>query len=375
MLLAVVVAVLDVVGLAMVLSASSVQALRESGSTLTYFARQATWLSLATVALVCTAKVDYRRWQRLAVPLLAATTVLLLAVLHPAVGNEVNGARSWIEFGPVRLQPSELTKLAVLVFCADLLSRRAHLLDDSRSTLRPVLVVGGLTTGLILLEPDLGTALVVGAIVASVLFLAGIPLGRLSGVMALGAAGALALALGKSYRRDRLLVFLHPSTDPLDAGYQITQSLTGLAAGGLFGVGVGASRAKYGFLPNAHTDFIFAIIGEELGLVGAVAVLALFLAFGVLGIRAALRAPDRFGTLVAGGITAWVLAQALINIGGVVGLLPITGLTLPFISFGGSSLLVTMAATGILLNIAGQAVPDRPPSAERRTSSTASRRP
>ncbi|MDP9005708.1 MAG: putative lipid II flippase FtsW [Actinomycetota bacterium] len=358
MLLAVVVAVLDVVGLAMVLSASSVQALRESGSTLTYFGRQATWLAMSTVALVCTCKVDYRRWRRLAVPLLACTTVLLVAVLHPAVGNEVNGARSWIELGPLRLQPSELAKVALLLFSADLLSRRASRIDDSALTLRPVLAVAGLTAGLVMLEPDLGTTLVIGAIAVSVLFLAGVPMARLSGVVGLSAAAALVLALGKSYRRDRLLVFLHPSADPLDAGYQITQSLTGLAAGGLFGVGVGASRAKYGFLPNAHTDFIFAIIGEELGLVGAVLVLSLFVAFGVLGVRAALQAPDRFGMLVAGGITAWILTQALVNIGGVVGVLPITGLTLPFISFGGSSLLVTMAATGILLNIAASATPE-----------------
>ena len=355
-----VVAALNVVGLAMVLSASSVQALRESGSTLTYFGRQATWSALAAVALVCTAKVDYRRWQRVALPFLGLTTLLLVVVLHPAVGDEVNGARSWIVAGTLRFQPSELTKLALLLFCADLLSRRAHRLDDSRSTLRPVLVVGGVTAGLVLLEPDLGTALVVGSIVASVLFVAGIPLARLSGVMGVGTAAALALALARPYRRDRLFVFLNPAADPLDAGYQITQSLTGLAAGGLFGVGVGASRAKYGFLPNAHTDFIFAIIGEELGLVGAVLVLALFLAFAVLGVRAALGAPDRFGSLVAGGITAWVLGQAMINIGGVVGLLPITGLTLPFISFGGSSLVVTMAATGILLNVARHAGEDPP---------------
>ncbi len=364
--LAVVVIVLDVVGLAMVLSASSVQALRESGSTLTYFGRQATWLAISTVALVVTAKVHYRRWQRLAPLLLGCATVLLVVVLHPAIGVEVNGARSWIELGPARLQPSELAKVALLLFCADLLSRRAHRIDDSRSTLRPVLAVAGLTAGLIMLEPDLGTTLVVGAIVVSVLFLAGIPVGRLSGVVGVGTAAALLLALGESYRRDRLLVFLHPTADPLNTGYQITQSLTGLAAGGLFGVGVGASRAKYGFLPNAHTDFIFAIIGEELGLVGAVLVLALFLAFGMLGMRAALGAPDRFGMLVAGGITAWILAQALVNIGGVVGVLPITGLTLPFVSFGGSSLLVTMAATGILLNIAAHATPDHSGTAARR---------
>jgi cell division protein FtsW len=250
-----------------------------------------------------------------------------------------------------------LVKPGLLLFCADLLARRAHRLDGRRLTLHPVLLVGGVAAGLVMLQPDLGTTMVIGAIVVSVLFLGGVPLARLGGVLGGATVGLLVLALGKSYRRDRLLVFLHPAEDPLNTGYQITQSLTGVASGGLFGVGLGASRAKYGFLPNAHTDFIFAIISEELGLVGAVMVVGMFLAFAALGVAAALRAPDRFGTLVAGGITAWILAQALVNIGGVVGLLPITGLTLPFVSFGGSSLVVTMAATGILLNIARQSRP------------------
>ncbi len=354
LLLAVLVGVLNLIGLVMVLSASSVQALEESGSTWTYVVRQATWLALSTVVIVITAKVDYRHWRRLALPLLVLTALLLVAVLHPALGTEINGARSWFDFGAIRLQPSELAKLALLLFCADLLARRSHRLADSRLTLRPVLLVGGAVAGLVLMQSDLGAAIVIGAIVVSVLFLAGIPLARLGGVLGVATAGFLFMALRESYRRDRLLVFLRPGADPLDSGYQITQSLTGVASGGLFGVGLGASRAKYGFLPNAHTDFIFAIIGEELGLVGAVLVVGLFLTFATLGVRTALAAPDRFGMLVAGGITAWVLTQALVNIGGVLGLLPITGLTLPFISFGGSSLVVTMAAAGILLNIARQ---------------------
>ena len=363
LLLGALVAVLNIIGLVMVLSASSVQSLQEFGSTWTYFLRQATWLALSTVALVITATVDYRRWRRLALPLLGLSTLLLVVVLHPALGVKVNGARSWFDLGPFRMQPSELAKLALLLFCADLLARRSHRLADSRLTLRPVLLVGGGVTGLVLVQSDLGAAIVIGAIVVSILFLAGIPLGRLTGVLGLGAVGFLGMALGETYRRDRLLVFLRPGADPLDTGYQITQSLTGVASGGLLGVGLGASRAKYGFLPNAHTDFIFAIIGEELGLVGGVLVVGLFLTFAGLGVRTALAAPDRFGMLVAGGVTAWVLTQALVNIGGVLGLLPITGLTLPFISFGGSSLVVTMAATGILLNIARQESKKRAPSA------------
>ncbi len=353
LLMAVLVAVLNGIGLVMVLSASSVQSLAELGSTWGYFMRQATWLGVGTAALACTLAVDYRRWRRLAVPLLALSGLLLVAVLSP-LGVKVNGAQSWLAVGSARMQPAELVKLALLLFCADLLARRAHRLHDSSLTLRPILVVAGAVTVLMMLQPDLGTTIVLASIVGSVLFLAGVPLVRLTAVLALASAGFVALAMSAAYRRDRILAFLHPTEDPMNTGYQLTQSLTGVASGGLFGVGLGASRAKYGFLPNAHTDFIFAIISEELGLVGALLVLGLFVVFAVVGVRIAMQAPDRFGMLVAGGITAWLLAQAVVNIGGVLGLLPITGLTLPYISFGGSSLVVTMAATGILLNIARQ---------------------
>lgn len=359
-LLVAVVGVLVVIGLVMVLSASSVQSEREYGSTWVYFMRQALWAAISVGVIAIVARVDYRRWRQLIPASLVVSFVLLLVVLVPGIGVLANGARSWLVFGPIRLQPSEVVKLALLLFCADLLSRRADKLHDARLTLNPVLVVVGATVILMMLQPDLGSTIVMGTIVLAVLFVAGIPLGRLSVVFGVGSAGALVLALGKTYRRNRLLAFLHPSKDPTNTGYQINQSLMGVASGKLFGVGLGESRAKWGFLPNAYSDFIFAIIAEELGLVGAALVIGLFLAFAVFGMRAALHAPDRFGTLVAAGITAWILAQAFVNIGGVVGILPITGLTLPFISFGGTSLLVTMAATGLLLNIASQgATPTR----------------
>lgn len=349
-----IVGVLTVVGLVMVLSASSVQSQREVGSTWSYFARQLLWVGIGVVTLLAMARLDYRRWRRLSVPFLAVCTVLLVLVLVPGLGVRVNGARSWFDLGPMRMQPSELTKLAVLLFCASLLARRSHRLDEWRLTLLPVCVVAGGIAFLIMLQPDLGTTIVLGSITFAVLFVAGVPLLRLGGVGAAATAGALVLALGKTYRRNRILAFLDPSKDPLNTGYQLNQSFMGVASGGWTGVGLGESRAKWGFLPNAHTDFIFAIICEELGLLGAVTVVALFLAFAVFGTRTALAAPDRFGTLVAAGITAWILTQAFVNVGGVVGLLPITGLTLPFISFGGTSLVITMAATGILVNVARQ---------------------
>jgi cell division protein FtsW len=357
LLLFLLVAVLNVVGLVMVLSASSVQSLTETGSTWSYFLKELSWVGVGCVALLTMLRIDYRHWRRLAPLLLGGSFVLLLVVLVPQIGLRVNGARSWLGAGPLRLQPSELTKLALLLFLADLLTRRSHRLHEHRMALRPALLASGVILALVMLQPDLGTTMVLGAIVLSVLFVAGVPMLPLAGVTALGGAGAVLLALWAPYRRARLLAFLHPSADPMSTGYHINQSLMGVASGQLTGVGLGESRAKYGFLPNAHTDFIFAIISEELGLLGALTVVAMFVAFAWLGTRTALRAPDRFGTLVAAGITAWITAQAIVNIGGVVGLLPITGLTLPFVSFGGTSLMVCMAATGILLNIARQGRP------------------
>jgi cell division protein FtsW len=336
----------------MVLSASTVQSLREFGSTWSYFIRQATWLGLASGALVVTMSVDYRHWRRLAPVLMVGSAVALLAVLVPGIGLEVNGARAWIGVGSFTVQPSELAKLALVLFLADLLTRRAGAMHDSRLTLRPALLVSGVFVALMMLQPDLGGTMVMASLIFAVLFVAGVPLLQLGAVTVLGTAAALVLALGKDYRRRRVLAFLDPSADPAGIGYQINQSLMGVSSGRLTGVGLGASRAKWGFLPNAHTDFIFAILSEELGLFGGALVVGLFVAFAVLGTRAAVRAPDRFGTLVAAGLTAWVMAQAFVNIGGVVGILPITGLTLPFVSFGGTSLIVSMAATGILLNIA-----------------------
>jgi cell division protein FtsW len=359
MLLAVV-AVLIVVGLVMVLSASSVQSQREVGSTWSYFGRQVLWVGAGIGALVVTARLDYRRWQRLATPFLGVCMALLVLVLVPGLGVEINGARSWFSLGPVRMQPSELTKLALLLHCAQLLSRRANRVHQAQLTLVPVCVVAGAVAVLVMLQPDLGGTIVLASIAFAVLFVAGVPLLRLGAVGALAGGAAVALALAAPYRRNRILAFLDPDRDPLGIAFQLNQSFMGVASGGWTGLGLGESRAKWGFLPNAHTDFIFAIIAEELGLLGATVVVGLFLAFAVFGTRAALAAPDRFGALVAAGITAWILTQAFVNVGGVVGILPITGLTLPFISFGGTSLVITMAATGILLNVARQGRAPRP---------------
>ncbi|MEO7572772.1 MAG: putative lipid II flippase FtsW [Acidimicrobiales bacterium] len=356
-----IVATLNLVGLVMVLSASSVVSLDDYGSSWYVVMRQAMWLAFGTAACIVVLRVDYHRWRRLALPGLALSGVLLALVLVPGVGITVNGASRWLGYGPFSLQPSELAKLTVLLFAADLLARRAAWMHDTRLTMVPVSVVLGAVALLLMLQPNLGTTLIMGAIVLSLLFVAGTPLVPLSGLAVAGAAMAAALALWAPYRRARVLAFLDPWADYENTGYQNIQSLVGIASGGITGIGLGESRAKWGSLPYAHTDFIFAIIGEELGLLGALFVVSLFVGLCILGSRAALLAPDRFGMLLAAGISVWFGVQAFVNIGAVIGILPITGVPLPFVSYGGSSLLFSMVGAGLLLNVARQArLPDPP---------------
>ena len=353
-LLASVVAVLCLIGLVMVLSASSVLALREDGSSWLYFRKQVLWVAAGTAALVVGARIDYRALRRLGGPALLLSVVLLVVVLVPGVGVTAGGSTRWLGFGSLRMQPSELAKLGLLLFGADLLARRGSDEETLRRAMRSYLLAFLVVAVLVLRQPDLGTTLVAGCIVLCVLFVAGTPLGAMVGLIGTAAAGTFVLGMAEPYRRERMLSFLDPWADAGNTGYQVVQSLVGLGTGRFTGVGVGASRAKWGFLPNAHTDFIFSIIGEELGMVGSLLVLGLFMAFTVLGVRAALRAPDRFGMLLASGITAWVVGQAVINIGAVLAVLPVSGVPLPFVSFGGTSMVLLMAAVGVLLNVAGQ---------------------
>ncbi len=353
-LLLLVVVILDIIGLMMVLSSSSVGAIRQLGSPWVYFDHQLLWLSLGAAAMILTLRMDYRRWRRVGLPLLLVGFGLLVAVLVPGVGLTSGGSSRWVGFGSFRLQPSELMKLAVVVFGAELLSRRADKMGSWADTIRPMVIIFSVAALLILKQPDMGTTLILACIVFGLLFAAGTPVRKMAALLVSVATLALLVGLAEPYRRARLFTFVNPWAHRSGAGYQIVQSLVGLGTGGLLGVGLGASRAKWGFLPNAHTDFIFAIIGEELGLVGSLLVVMLFAFLAYLGIRVAGRAPDRFGGLLAAGITCWVVSQALINIGAVIGVLPVTGVPLPFVSFGGSSLVIIMGAMGILLNIARQ---------------------
>ncbi len=349
-----VVAALNVIGLAMVLSASSVGSLYQGTGTWYYFVRQGIGIVLGVGVLLVARAVPYQFWRRL-IPLgIATTLVLLVAVLTPGIGVSANGSTRWVAVGPITFQPSELLKLTMLLYTADLIARRQGDLDRPARTLVPVLVMFAFLGSLVLAQPDLGTVIVVGGITLGVLFVGGVSLGPLLGSVAVVGALGTVLSVTEEYRRARLLAFVDPWADPLNTGYQTIQSMVGIASGGVTGVGVGQGRAKWGFLPESHTDFIFAVLAEEMGLVGAILVLAMFLIIAAMGVRIALRAPDTFGTLAAVGVVIWLTLQAVINIGAVVGVMPITGVTLPFVSFGGTSLLVSMAATGVLLNIGRQ---------------------
>lgn len=353
-LLSIIIVLLTLIGLMMVLSSSQVHALTYYKDSWYFFKKQLLWIGLGSAALVVLARIPYQFLRKLVIPIYGAVALMLFAVLIPGVGVKVAGAQRWIGVGDILIQPSEFAKFAVILFFADLFARREHHVDDWQYTLRPALLAGGAIAFLVIMQPDMGTMMVIVSVAMAIVFVAGVSWSRIGVLVASGVVGALFLGLVEGYRRARFVAFLDPWKDPSKIGYQNVQSLVGLSTGGLVGVGLGASRAKWGFLPNAFTDFIFAIIGEEFGFIGAALVIGLFVAFGFVGVRVARRAPDRFGMLLATGIVAWVIGQALLNIGAVIGLLPITGVPLPFVSFGGSSLMVLLATMGVLLNIAQQ---------------------
>ena len=359
-----------VLGLVMVFSASSVVAFAFMGSSMAIVSKQAMWVVIGLPLMWCASRLPARAWRLFAYVGLVASVALL--VLVAVAGTEVNGNRNWLDFGgPFRIQPSELAKLALVLWSADLLARKDRLIGQWKHLLVPIVPVGGLVLVLVLLGGDLGTAIILAAIMAAMLWVAGAPT-RL--YLAAAAPAALVFAYmvnTRSARMSRITVWLHPDqADPLGNGLQALHGKFALASGGWWGVGLGGSKEKWGSLPEAHTDFIFAIIGEELGLLGTLAVLVLFGLIGYAGLRVALEAVDPFVRYAAAGITAWVLVQALVNIGAVLGLLPITGVPLPLVSYGGSALVPTMLGLGMLLSFA------RPPSSRRRRlRSLLSRRP
>lgn len=340
-------------GAVMVFSASSARALLSGqGMGTGLLVKYVIFAAIGIVAMLVVARIPLERLVQITGPLLLAAFVLTVAVRLPGIGVSVNGARRWIGAGPLTFQPSELMKLALVLYAARILAERPKLVESWQS-LRPLLLTAGAGIGLVALQPDLGTALVCSFAMASMLIAAGIPLRRL-GVLA-GAGGALVLAYSSTapYRMERLTAFLSPWKHSADAGYQVVQGMIAVGSGGMTGRGLGQSQQKNLFLPEAHTDFIFAIIGEELGTIGIVGLLVLYGMFAYAGLRIARNAQGRYAKLLAAGIVTLYLGQAMLNVFTVLGLAPLTGVPLPFISYGGTTLVTMLIGIGLVLNVAG----------------------
>jgi cell division protein FtsW len=375
-----VVSVFVMLGLVMVLSASAVTEANLGNSPYAVFGKQAAWAALGLIGLVVAARVPYRLWRRVVIPLGILAVAAMAGPLTPGIGATVNGARSWIRIGGFSLQPAEFLKLAVVIGAADLLTRRSEEGVEARRTASMVGLLAAAAAGLSLMQGDLGSAIVLGAIVLGVAWIVGMPFASVATLGVLAASSALAFVVSSPRRLERFTAFWNVSEEKDHLAYQTYQGFLSIASGGLTGSGIGGSKGKLGYLPYAHSDFIFAVIADELGFVGTMAVIGGFVLLVWFGIQAALAAPDRFGMLLAGGIACWFGVQAIVNLGGVTGLLPVTGLTLPFFSAGGSSLFVSMTAAGLLLSVSRRAVrtavvrPARPSARARRRAERAARR-
>jgi cell division protein FtsW len=337
-------------GLVMVLSSSSVESLRQLHSSYTIFAKQAMFAAVGLPLAVVAAALPARAWKALAWPLLFVGVCALLLVI--VAGHTVNGNQNWVNIGGFTLQPSEAVKLALVVWVAAVLERKRSLFHETVHAVVPVLPVTVLLLGLVLAGRDLGTALVLMGLVGALMFTAGVPMRVFVVSGAVSGAAVFALVASSANRMDRLAHWSGQASDPQGTGWQPLHALWALASGGWWGLGLGESRQKWSWLPEAHNDFIFAIIGEELGLIGTLAVLALFALLAVGLFRVVLAADDVFVKIATGGVLAWVLGQALVNIGAVVGLLPVIGVPLPLVSSGGSALMTTLIALGMVLGFA-----------------------
>ncbi len=336
-LLATVIGLFVMLGLVMVMSATAADLTNNSQSPWLMFRRQAVWAVFGLVAMILLMRVPVRFWRRTVRPFLFLSLGAMFLPFVPGLGADHGGARAWIAAGSFTMQPSEFVKLAVLLYCGDVLTRRAARMAHLRETLYPVLIVAAIAAGMCVVQQDLGSAIVICAIVTVMVFLAGAPVSAIVAWASAAGAGAFLFALSTPFRRD--------------ASYQTYQAMIALVNGGWTGRGIGRG-AMGSYLPLAQSDFIFAVVAEDLGFVGVFAVVGGFLVIAFCGMQIARAANDRFSKLVAGGVVGWLVVQAFINIGGVIGLLPVTGLTLPFFSQGGSSLMITMTAAGLLLNVA-----------------------
>ena len=336
-------------GLVMVFSATSASAALGAGDPMTFLVKQGAYALVGLVLLALASRFDYHRLRALAPVLLVGALVLCIAVI--AIAPPINGARRWFLIGPISVQPSELAKLAVCVWACALLARRP-VPRTVGELMKPLGLVVILFSGLIMLQPDLGTTISLSIMIAGILLVSEVPLRLLALVGSVGLTlGAVAI-YAAPYRRERFLSFLDPWQDPQGAGFQTVQAIIGMGSGGITGEGLGQGVSKISYLPEAHTDMIFAIVGEELGLIGTTAVIAAFAVFAWAGFRIALSCRDPFGKRLAAGLTTLVCGQAALNLFAVLGIAPLTGIPLPFVSYGGSSLIVLLASVGVLLNIA-----------------------
>jgi len=345
------ISILVMSGLIMILSASSIKAEQLFSNSYYFFNNQLKYLGVALIFSAVIYKLKYKKLKDLVPYLLLISLGTLILVLIPGVGTIAGGSRRWLSLGLISFQPSELAKFTVVIYLAAYIDRNQAKMKNFKKGILPPLIVIGLTAALILIEPDLGTAFTLSAVAAAMIFVGGI---KISSFIILGVTSIL-LSLGaiisEPYRRERLLTFLNPWQDQLDSGYHIIQSLLALGSGGLFGVGAGNSHQKFLYLPEPGTDFIFAVLGEEFGLIGTLFIISLYFIIAWRGLRIAARVDDSFASMLAVGITSMIIIQALINMAVVTSLMPVTGITLPLISYGGSSLVINLTALSLLLNI------------------------
>ena len=352
---------LTVFGLVMVYSASFVIAVDEGHNQLYYLMRQSIWAVLGLVLLFAGMRIDYRFWRRMTLPIMIGTLLLLiLVILLPESMTKRGGAERWITFGPVGIQPTEIAKFSLVIYLASWLCLRGHKMRSMTISLIPFATIMGIILALVMLQPNLSTAIILGVIGVAVYFAAGANLMHIGAGLFMGSALGWVLMQTAAYRLERFIVFKDPWAFPRDGGFQPIHAMYALASGGWIGRGLGQSRQKFAWLPSAHADAIFSVIGEELGLIGTLGVLLAFLFFTYRGLRIATRSADPFAALVAIGITTWLTFQAFVNMAVVAQVIPFTGVTLPFISYGGSSLAMCLFATGVLLNIS-KYVDDQPP--------------
>lgn len=344
------------IGTIMIYSSSAIHAYERMGDSLLFLKRHLLFLVVGFVALITSISFDYNVLKRYSRPIIFLAIILLALVLVPSIGSQVGGARRWFRVWRFSFQPSEMAKLALIIYLADFLSRKAPYIGSFTSTLLPLLCVSGAVMGLILVQPDLGTVIVIAAFTLILLFIAGIKWEYILGLLSLSLPALYLLIFRVPYRWRRIQIFFNPWQDPRGTGFQIIQSFLALGSGGIFGIGLGMSRQKLFYLPEAHTDFIFSIIGEELGLIGTLSVTILFIVLIFQGMRVAFKAKDSFGRYLSLGIVSMIALEVIINIGVSVGALPTKGLPLPLISYGGSALVFHMIAIGLLLNVAKRAV-------------------